>query len=484
MKHSLKTKSRLRHRMISGAVGVALVSGGVLVPTTIAHADQNSRKDYDLNYSIKSVPELASFSSVDMDNVAAVPVQSVVANTEDLKVTDTKVIAHNISFLKNDSDQEQTLFSGFIDVSHMDMVSSSATQGFGTSFEQSIKAKVAVPFLAEAEASSSLTLSFDASWTQSTTRSETKTYSLPAQPVKVPAHKRLKVESGLQTVNFSGKLRPVIDLSGNVELKRECEGKTAVPIGQLEAMLRDDGSVLHPENIVPNGDNARFIGEIDFSADIGTVLFVHISDADPTPTPSNAGNDLPLGVGGKESDLLVNATSQEPVVTSKEGMDVVSKDSAEGRIEQATPPTVSVQEPTPRYLSDLRYQAPCPGGEFSSLDKRYSSDGWQYGEFQLWASKNEDGHLKYKLSINKLEYLWGGLWYENRYPARVEYKLFLDGVEVRSLSSENVLSGVDISAGIVSSPGKHRISAEVSVHGMYWKTPGSDLFPDRINVDI
>ncbi len=474
MSSSATTTSRFRYRALSSLAGVALVSGGLLVPPISAHADAPAGSVYNLDKEITSARELAVFDKkIDTTGVKATT-GAAVAPADTVKATDKGVVAQNSSLLINDLDTEQTLHSAPISVTDVNSVSTSATQGMSLGVEQSVTAKA--EFLGTgAEATTTFSASFNASWTQSKTATNSQTYALPEQPVRVAPHRKVRVESWLQKVQIEGVLKPVTTLEGTVDLRKSCGGGISVPIGELMGMLHNDGKPLHPAMMTTEGPVAHFTGDIPFKGVVGTALHVRFFDGGPSSPGSNTPPTSPETKGSGPAAGLP--------------ADVVSVPAPSEHAGQPTAENGPAKEQPAVYLNSLDEKAPCPGGQESRLDRQYSSDGWQYGEYRL-SAKNVGNTVPYTVTISNLEYLWGSYWYWNRYPAHVDVtvKLTGDGVSIPSqkLSADTTDKGVTLyNAFSCLPPGHYRVTAEVTVTGMWWsKDAGSTVLSNPISVDV
>ena len=473
MMSSAKTKPRIIHRAVSGVVGIALVSSGLFVPIVVAHADPPAGTTYDLDKEIKSAPELKGVfdKKIDTSGVKA-STESAVAPTDSVESSDAGMLAQNDSYLINDLDTEQTLSSPPISITESNTVTTAATQGLTLGFEQEIKAKA--EFLGTgAESRTMFSASFNASWTQSKASTTSKTYTLPQQPVRVPAHTKVRVESWLQKVKIKGVLKPVTKLEGAVDLEKSCGGKVSVPIGELMGMLRDNGNTLHPAAMTTDGPIARFTGEIPFSGEVGTALHVRFYDDSKAPkstTPSSSSESK-----GSGPDVGLPAEVASPGLPGDE----VNPSSTAGGTDKDKPSV---------YLNSLVDRAQCPGGQNSPVDERKSSDGgWQKGEFQI-SGKKVDDMLPYAISISTLKYFWGAEWSNDDRAKKVHVKVKLigdNGVNLsqtlRTETSQGTLTPSLYGVFGRLAPGKYWLSATVTVEGGYW---GSTITSSQMGVDV
>ncbi len=127
----------------------------------------------------------------------------------------------------------------------------------------------------------------------------------------------------------------------------------------------------------------------------------------------------------------------------------------------------------------------------SELDGSYSTDGWQFGAFQL-CGRAEFGSVNWLLRIRDLHYLWGSYWYQNNTEAHVKVTVRLSKdcseinseiLTVRSTNDGAIVWGEYPSArasypvepwGLP--PGRYAITADVTVSGMWWSdTRSSDV---------
>lgn len=116
-------------------------------------------------------------------------------------------------------------------------------------------------------------------YTDTTTTTLTTAWTVPGQSVTVPANSKAVVQAEIQKAVFSGTLALKGDLTGNVNFTNGCGETFSLPVGKVLALRKDDGTVVTPSSVVPDGDVARFSGRATFSGATGTSMTVKVGPA-------------------------------------------------------------------------------------------------------------------------------------------------------------------------------------------------------------
>jgi hypothetical protein len=314
--NSFDRTARQRHQsspppgIICGGLAIALASGVLCVPGAQSHAGElanlvvpvvpieqhnvvavttPSENIYDLESELHRIPELKKFfAEIDVSRVKIFNRFTRAETT--LVVADGIVYSTGVDVENSGADfQSQTSQAPSLNISDTHTVTNTVTKGLKLGLE--VTAKQKVDFLvAESELTEKVSVGFDMSWATSTTDTRTLSYVLTPQSVVAPPHTRVLVSAFMQRVRSSGRLVMTGDLVGDVILRKACGGDIVLPVGQLLAMTRSDGSRIAPTNISPQGDTAHFEGESVFSGAIGLTLAVKYdyvplsSDAPPAKT--------------------------------------------------------------------------------------------------------------------------------------------------------------------------------------------------------
>jgi|GEM_PF-4174320 len=316
MKPERKNPLRRPRRALTGFLTVAVV-GGILVPTSLAHANDpvpptDGHKAvpietppgniYKLDQEIQSIPELTSFfTAIDTSKIKLTNTsQRTEVKQPGEPVGETYLASTDV---ENPGPTEQpgtvpnqTGTTPSVSDTYTTTVTNTVTKGLKLGVEISSEQEGKIPFVGGVKFKETLSTSFEKSWSTSTTDTRTITYTLPAQSVVVPPGMTAHVQTVMHKKKYSGKSTLTGDLVGTVTLTKPCGGVIEIPIGQLMAMTRGDGySSVAPDSIYPNGDAARFVGESEFSGVIGLDIDTNYSYSPLSPgVPAKAAETKPV----------------------------------------------------------------------------------------------------------------------------------------------------------------------------------------------
>ncbi|WP_170959395.1 ETX/MTX2 family pore-forming toxin [Bacillus thuringiensis] len=251
----------------------------------------------------KYYPDIFSqfISRVDTSFLAVKNAESYGFEIKNSKPQGTMFIGESV--LKNDTNETQTIHSDSFTKTITDSVTLSVTTGITTGIDISIGGKI---FGMGVETSMSFEVS--TSTTNEQTSEESVAYTVPSQPVVVPAKKTYYVHTSLQRSQLEGSIRLRADLSGPFSVYMKMNG-TEMPLGShsLYDFIKEHQS-LHPLpsgiSLNHNNKSVHFEGIAEYIFGTGTKFYVTITD-----TPSSQGTqehkayDAKTGLGTYEIDL-------------------------------------------------------------------------------------------------------------------------------------------------------------------------------------
>ncbi|PHC64740.1 ETX/MTX2 family pore-forming toxin [Bacillus toyonensis] len=248
---------------------------------------------------VKEIPIYGSMmNAVDTSRLTIKNAESYGFEIKNSKPQGTMFIGESV--LKNDTNETQTIHSDSFTKTITDSVTLSVTNGISAGVNISIGGKI---FGMGVETSMSFEVS--TSTTNEQTSEESVAYTVPSQPVVVPAKKTYYVYTSLQRSQLEGSIRLRADLSdGFLALMNSGAG---LPIGDIYEVIKSR-QLAHPLpsgiSLNHNNKSVHFEGIAEYIYGTGTKFYVTITD-----TPSSQGTqehkpiDAKTGLGTYEIQL-------------------------------------------------------------------------------------------------------------------------------------------------------------------------------------
>lgn len=187
-------------------------------------------------------------------------------NIKESNVTNVEPVFLGSNVFVNDTNLDQTYNTGSFSEAITNTTTTTTQHGFKESTAG--KAKVKIPFIAEAEITQ--TLEYNFSNTNANTTSKTTTITAPSQPVKVPANKKYKTEVYFEKKKTSGKVEIYADV-----LTGAISNGELLSVGEALNYAKNKYNMI---NTPSNPDMVRTKGDGTFTIEHGTNLIVKTYD--------------------------------------------------------------------------------------------------------------------------------------------------------------------------------------------------------------
>lgn len=255
----------------TGVMGGALVGALALSLTTPTAAQAATSSSFDLGASL-AIPELGAVrvdtSHVELANADVSP--------SDLSATYDAPYTAYTTTLQNDLPWTQSLTSQSNTVTTTDTTTATVENGVTNIAGAGASVGFTAGFF-NASANVRWELQSSVKFTDTTTSTVSSAWTVPSQTIFVPANTKVLVQAEIQKARFSGKLKLTGNLTGNVTFTNGCGETYSLPVGKVLALRKNDGAVVTPPSVVPDGDLAKFTGTASFTGVSGTSMTVKVS---------------------------------------------------------------------------------------------------------------------------------------------------------------------------------------------------------------